>query len=185
MSVNVSANDLIDDFLPRHLRHLSERYAIEPGHMALEITESAMMHDVESSLAVVTEIRDLGFRISIDDFGTGHSALAQLKRLPVNELKIDKSFVLNIDDQRDEAVVRTAIELAHQFGLTAVAEGVETEACLNRLAQLGCETAQGFYFAKSLGARDFAAWAARWAAGDGADIVSLVETGKRARRARK
>lgn len=184
MSVNISANDLIDDYLPRHLRHLSERYAIEPASMTLEVTESAIMHDVENSLAVAAEIRGLGFRISIDDFGTGHSALAQLKRLPVDELKIDRSFVLNIDDQRDEAVVRTAIELAHQFGLTAVAEGVETEACLNRLAQLGCEEAQGFYFSKSLGARDFAAWAERWAAGDGADIVSLVETGVRARRGR-
>jgi EAL domain-containing protein (putative c-di-GMP-specific phosphodiesterase class I) len=133
------------------------------------------MRDVDHALSVIAAIRGLGFRISIDDFGTGHSALAQLKRFPVDELKIDKSFVMNISDQRDEAVVRTAIELAHKFGLTAVAEGVENEACLTRLQQLGCETVQGFYFSRSLSAAAFDAWASAWEANQGADIVTLVE----------
>ena len=185
MSVNISANDLIDDYLPRFLAQLCERYGLEPACLTLEVTESAIMHDVENSLAVIATIRDLGFRIAIDDFGTGHSALAQLKRLPVDELKIDQSFVLNIDDQRDEAVVRTAIELAHQFGLTAVAEGVEDEASLTRLQQLGCETAQGFYFSRSLKADEFLTWARAWAAGKGADIVTLVTSDQATRRARE
>jgi len=175
VSVNVSADDLVDDYLLPHLADLCSRYSFEPRLLTLEITESAIMRDVDHALAVVAAIRERGFRISIDDFGTGHSALAQLKRLPVDELKIDKSFVLNIADQRDEAVVRTAIELAHKFGLTAVAEGVEDDGCLARLRQLGCEAAQGFYFSRSLPAAEFDAWARRWSLGKGADIVTLLE----------
>jgi EAL domain-containing protein (putative c-di-GMP-specific phosphodiesterase class I) len=143
-----------------------------------------MMSDFEHALAVISEIRDQGFRLSIDDFGTGHSALAQLKRLPVDELKIDKAFVTNIADSRDEAVVRTSIELANKFELTAVAEGVEDEACLVRLQQLGCETAQGFYISKPLPADEFVAWARAWQAGDGADIVTLTDQGRASQRAR-
>ena len=185
MSVNISADDLMDDYLPSFLKALCARHGLDPRSMTLEVTESTIMHDVESSLEVVTALREQGFRIAIDDFGTGHSALAQLKRLPVDELKIDKSFVLNMGDQRDEAVVRTAIELAHKFGLSAVAEGVEDEACLMRLKQLGCETAQGFFFSKSLRADDFVAWARRWAAGEGADIVTLVGSRNSPRRLRQ
>jgi diguanylate cyclase (GGDEF)-like protein len=185
VSVNISADDLIDNYLPRFLQRLWAQHGLEPKTLTLEVTESAIMHNVESSLAVIAQIRDLGFRISIDDFGTGHSALAQLKRLPVDELKIDQSFVLNIDDQRDEAVVRMAIELAHKFGLSAVAEGVESEACLTRLQQLGCETAQGFFFSRSLKPDDFFVWASGWSRADGADILTLVKSGSGPRRARK
>jgi len=183
VSVNISADDLVDDYLLEHLGDLCARYSFEPRLLTLEITESAIMRDVDNALAVVAAIREQGFRISIDDFGTGHSALAQLKRLPVDELKIDKSFVLNIADQRDEAVVRTAIELAHKFGLTAVAEGVEDDACLARLRQLGCESAQGFYFSRSLPADQFDVWARRWSLGQGADIVTLVDSKGQPRRA--
>jgi diguanylate cyclase (GGDEF)-like protein len=183
MSVNISPDDLMDGYLPPFLDALCQRHRIDPATLTLEVTESSIMHNVENSLAVINAIRRLGFRFAIDDFGTGHSALAQLKRLPVDELKIDKSFVLNIDDQRDEAVVRTAIELAHKFGLTAVAEGVEDEACLTRLQQLGCESAQGFLFSKSLRADDFVAWARAFAADEGADIVSLIGSGERSRSA--
>jgi predicted signal transduction protein with EAL and GGDEF domain len=175
VAVNISADDLIDDYLVAHLGGLCSRFSLGPEWLTLEITESAIMRDVDHALSVIAAIRGLGFRISIDDFGTGHSALAQLKRFPVDELKIDKSFVMNISDQRDEAVVRTAIELAHKFGLTAVAEGVENEACLTRLQQLGCETVQGFYFSRSLSAAAFDAWASAWEANQGADIVTLVE----------
>lgn len=184
ISVNISADDLIDGYLPPFLETLCNRYAVAPGALTLEVTESSIMQDVESSLAVIGAVRELGCRISIDDFGTGHSSLAQLKRIPVDELKIDKSFVLNIGDRRDEAVVRTAIELAHKFGLSVVAEGVEDEACLIRLQQLGCEAAQGFYFSRSLASEAFVAWAKSWASGAGADIVSLVDksvSGKKSR----
>jgi diguanylate cyclase (GGDEF)-like protein len=184
VSVNISAHDLIDNYLPTFLESRFSRYGIVSSSLTLEVTESAIMRDVEHSLSVIRAIRALGCKIAIDDFGTGHSALDQLKRLPVDELKIDKSFVLNIHDRRDEAVVRMAIELAHQFGLTAVAEGVEDEASLLRLQQLGCETAQGFYFSKALAAGEFFAWASAWAAGEGADIVTLVDSSERPRRVR-
>ena len=183
LSVNVSADDLIDNELPAWLVELCARQGVEPEWLTLEITESAIMHDVESSLAVIASLRSHGFRIAIDDFGTGHSALAQLKRLPVDELKIDKSFVTNIGDSRDEAVVRSAIDLAQQFGLTAVAEGVEDEACRVRLVRLGCEIAQGYLFSRALPAREFPVWARAWQAGAGADIVSLVEVPNTRRRA--
>jgi diguanylate cyclase (GGDEF)-like protein len=174
VAVNISADDLLDDSIVHLLQQLSGDYQVEPGRITLEVTESAIMHDIEHSLAVIRSIRALGFRVAIDDFGTGHSALAQLKRLPVDELKIDREFVLNMADPRDEAVVRTAIELAHKFGLTVVAEGVETEAALTRLQQLGCETAQGFFFARSLTPEAFVQWVGAWERGGGADIVNLV-----------
>jgi diguanylate cyclase (GGDEF)-like protein len=183
VSVNVSAEDLSDDNLPDYLEELCAGHGLEPDWLTLEITESAIMHDVASSLAVIARLRRQGFRIAIDDFGTGHSALAQLKRLPVDELKIDKSFVMNIADRRDEAVVRTAIELARQFGLATVAEGVENEDCRARLIHLGCDVAQGFLFSKSRPARDFAAWARTRERGEGADIVALVEVAETRRQA--
>jgi diguanylate cyclase (GGDEF)-like protein len=183
MAVNISADDLMDADLPPFLEALCAHHGIDARRLTLEVTESSIMSDVENSLAVIGAIRKLGFRVAIDDFGTGHSALAQLKRLPVDELKIDKSFVLNIDDQRDEAVVRTAIELGHKFGMTVVAEGVENEACLIRLQQLGCESAQGFFISKSLRSEDFVAWAQAFASGQGADIVSLIGESQRPRRA--
>jgi diguanylate cyclase (GGDEF)-like protein len=182
MSVNVSAHDLSDGYLPAFLESLCSRYGIEASFLTLEVTESAIMHDIESSLAVISEIRHIGCRVSIDDFGTGHSSLEQLKRLPVDELKIDKSFVLNIDDQRDEAVVRTAIELGHKFDLAVVAEGVENESCLMRLQQIDCDVVQGFFFSRPLAGDRFVAWARSWAAGDGADIVALIDESQRMRR---
>ncbi|HUF72754.1 MAG TPA: EAL domain-containing protein [Gammaproteobacteria bacterium] len=183
MSANISPDDLMDRYLPPFLESLCQRHGIDPGSLTLEVTESSIMRNVENSLSVINAIRRLGFRVAIDDFGTGHSALAQLKRLPVDELKIDKSFVLNIDDQRDEAVVRTAIELAHKFGLAAVAEGVEDEACLTRLTQLGCESAQGFFISQSLPPDEFVAWARAWRGAGGADIVSLIGEGEKSRSA--
>jgi EAL domain-containing protein (putative c-di-GMP-specific phosphodiesterase class I) len=132
------------------------------------------MHNVHQSLAVVRCVRELGFRIAIDDFGTGQSALAQLKRLPVDELKIDKSFVMSMKDARDEAIVRATIDLAHQLGLSVVAEGVENEATLERLATFGCEYAQGFHIAKPILHHDFLAWLAQRRATKPADVVAFA-----------
>jgi EAL domain-containing protein (putative c-di-GMP-specific phosphodiesterase class I) len=132
------------------------------------------MHNIQMSLAVVSCLRDLGFRVAIDDFGAGQSAMGQLKRMPVDELKIDKSFVINMENQRDEAIVRAAIELGHQFGLPVVAEGVESAATLERLQTLGCEYAQGYYIAKPLPANEFLTWVHKWSSREGSDIVALV-----------
>lgn len=174
IAVNISADDLVDEYLPYFLLEITQRNGIRPADVTLEVTESAIMHHVEMSLSNVSCMRELGFRVSIDDFGTGQAALAQLKRLPVDELKIDKSFVLNMDHRRDEAIVRATIDLAHHFGLAAVAEGVEDAQTLARLRELGCEYAQGFHIARPLPPDQFEEFLRGWAAGHGRDLVALV-----------
>jgi diguanylate cyclase (GGDEF)-like protein len=174
IAANISVDDLVDEYLPYYMLDLTNRYDIEPTDVTLEVTESAIMHDIQMSLSVVSCLRELGFRVAIDDFGTGQSVMGQLKRIPVDELKIDKSFVLNIESQHDEAIVRASIELAHQFGLPVVAEGVESAQTLERLQTLGCEYAQGYFIAKPLTEAEFPAWVRRWSSHQGADIVALV-----------
>jgi EAL domain-containing protein (putative c-di-GMP-specific phosphodiesterase class I) len=119
-------------------------------------------------------VRELGFRIAIDDFGTGHSALAQLKRLPVDEIKIDKSFVMNMKDARDEAIVRATIDLAHQLGLSVVAEGIESETVLDKLTAFGCEHGQGYHIAKPMPQQDFLGWLAHWRGATSPGVVPFV-----------
>jgi EAL domain-containing protein (putative c-di-GMP-specific phosphodiesterase class I) len=175
IAVNISVDDLVDEYLPYFLLEVTSKHELRPSDVTLEVTESAIMHNVQMSLSVVSCMRELGFCVAIDDFGTGQAALSQLKRLPVDELKIDKSFVLNMSNRRDEAIVRTSIELAHQFGLRVVAEGVETPEVLVRLRELGCEYAQGFHVSKPLASAAFLEWAAEWSATSGTGIVELVE----------
>lgn len=177
ISVNISVDDLVDEYLPYFLMDITSRNGIRSSDVTLEVTESAIMHNVQKSLAVVSCMRELGFRVAIDDFGTGQASLEQLKRLPVDELKIDKTFVMNMDNRRDEAIVRTAIELAHQFGLSAVAEGVEEATTLERLRELGCEYAQGFHIARPLPPDEFLRFALARSRERGSDIVSLVRAG--------
>jgi diguanylate cyclase (GGDEF)-like protein len=171
IAVNISVDDLVDEYLPYYLLDLVKQQNLMPAQLTLEVTESAMMHNVHKSLAVVRCIHELGFRISIDDFGTGQSALGQLKRLPVDELKIDKQFVFGMQDRKDEAIVRATIDLAHQLGLTVVAEGVENADALERLATFGCEYAQGYHIGKPLAPQDFLAWLAQWRAGKASGVV--------------
>ena len=117
------------------------------------------MEDVSRAVLVLECLRDIGVRISMDDFGTGHSSLAQLKNIPLHELKIDKSFIMSIlKDAHDEAIVRTTIDLAHSLNLEVVAEGVEDEATMRRVASLGCEQAQGYFLSKPVPADDFIIW---------------------------
>ena len=117
------------------------------------------MQDLRRSVAVLEALRDLGVRISMDDFGTGHSSLAQLRNIPLHELKIDKSFVQTLcDDKHNDAIVRTTVKLAHGMGLEVVAAGVEDEQTLRRIASHGCQQAQGYYLSKPLKPADFAVW---------------------------
>ena len=117
-------------------------------YLTLEITESAVMHDPERSLEILTKIDSMGVQLSIDDFGTGYSSLSYLKQLPVKQLKIDRSFVSDMMEDHDDAmIVRSTIDLAHNLGLDTVAEGVETEVVLNRLKEMNCDQAQGYLIA--------------------------------------
>ncbi len=162
IAVNISVDDLTDAYLPHFLLDVTRRNGLKTSNVTLEVTESAIMHKIDMSLSVVSCMRELGFRVAIDDFGTGQSSLAQLKRLPLDELKIDKSFVMNLESERDEAIVRASVELAHQFGLAVVAEGVEDERTLDLLGSLSCEFAQGFLISRPQAAGDFLQWVRDW-----------------------
>jgi EAL domain-containing protein (putative c-di-GMP-specific phosphodiesterase class I) len=133
------------------------------------------MYNVQKSLAVVNCIHELGFRLAIDDFGTGHSALSQLRRLPVDELKIDKSFVMRGGDTKDDAILRATIDLGHQLGLKVVAEGVEDDAAMARLAALGCEHMQGYGIGKPIPHEQFLAWLSQRRSGGRPSVVALTE----------
>lgn len=159
MSVNLSVRDLLDEYLPYHVLQILKENGIKPDQLTLEVTESSIMEDVARAVLVLECLRDIGVRISMDDFGTGHSSLAQLRNIPLRELKIDKSFVMTIlADAQNEAIVRTTIDLAHSLNLEVIAEGVEDEATMRRVASLGCEQAQGYFLSKPLPPSDFIAW---------------------------
>jgi len=147
ISVNISANNLLDSGFVDKVRAILESLAMEPALLELEVTESAVMRHPDTMLKRLGEIRALGVRLSIDDFGTGYASLAYMKQLPVHTLKIDRTFVTNLtDDAGDQRIVRSSIQLAHSFGMTVVAEGVETAGAARELLAYGCEFAQGYYF---------------------------------------
>jgi EAL domain-containing protein (putative c-di-GMP-specific phosphodiesterase class I) len=159
MAMNLSARNLLDDRIVLDLKRLLREYDL-PGHLVeLEITESTIMADPSRAEAALARIHRLGVRLSVDDFGTGYSSLAYLKRLPVQTLKIDSSFVRTmLDDEQDEIIVNSTIHLAHNLGLKVVAEGVETPAVYQKLVDLGCDEAQGFYMGKPLPAPEAERW---------------------------
>jgi len=163
LSVNLSTRDLMDQDLPDKVARLLGTHAVEPGGLILEITESAIMDDPQRALHTLERLHEMGLKLSIDDFGTGYSSLAYLKRLPVDELKIDKSFVMNMEsDIHDAKIVRSTVDLAHNLGLTVVAEGMESAKSWKLLAGLRCDEAQGFFIAKPMPAEQFAAWVRNW-----------------------
>ena len=161
MSVNLSMRNLRGIDLAANLAELIERTGADPSRLKIEITETAMMADAEHTLAVLRELQRMGIRLSIDDFGTGYSSLAYLQRLPVDDIKVDRSFVINmLSNSSDEAIVRSTIELAHNLGLRAIAEGVEDQATLDRLRELGCDLAQGYYIGRPMPLVELAEWLA-------------------------
>ena len=163
LSVNLSTRDLLDQELPQKFEALLIKHLVPAEAFCLEITESAIMDDPARALATLDRLSGLGFHLSIDDFGTGYSSLAYLKRLPVDELKIDKSFVLGMEKDPDDArIVRSTIDLAHGLGLTVVAEGVENAQVWDLLRELSCDEAQGYHMARPMPAADFERWSIGW-----------------------
>lgn len=168
VSVNISADDLLGDDLVGYVVKLLKQYAVPAEQLLFEITESAVMSEPEKALIVLHRLRDCGINLSIDDFGTGYSSLAHLKRLPVQELKIDQSFVRNLDETSEDAViVRSTIEMSHNLGLKVVAEGVEYQHSLDLLRRWHCDTAQGYLISRPLTASAFEAWIATYQASPG------------------
>lgn len=162
LSVNISADDLLGGDLPDRVSDLLKLYRVPAEQLIFEITESAVMREPEQSLNVLNRLRECGISLSVDDFGTGYSSLAHLKRLPVQELKIDQSFVRNLDETSEDAViVRSTIEMSHNLGLKVVAEGVEYEHSLRLLERWHCDTAQGYLISRPLNAVAFEAWIAK------------------------
>ena len=159
LAVNLSPMDLLDARLPERVAGLLQAHRFPAQELILEITESTVMRDVQSALVTMRALRALGVRLSIDDFGTGHSSLAQLRSLPVDEIKIDKSFVMRLDSSPDDTViVRSAIEIGHNMGLVVIAEGVEQAGSLDILQRLHCDMVQGYFFSKPIPAEDFRRW---------------------------
>ncbi len=162
IALNLSAMDLSCGELPEVLSSYLAKYDVDPARLILEVTETAVMRDAVYALEVLNRLRDCGVQLAIDDFGTGYSSLSHLKRLPVNELKIDKSFVLTMADDSDDAViVRSTIELAHNMGLKVVAEGVEDARTLEMLRGFHCDIAQGFLISRPLPVKQATAWLLR------------------------
>ena len=159
ISLNLSAKDLHDPELPDVMAGVAAAANIKPGWMMLEITESSIMTDPERAMEVIQRLHEMGYKLSIDDFGTGYSSLAYLKRMPLTELKIDKSFVADLlNSENDALIVKATINLAHNLGLQVTAEGVETQDVMDTLSGYHCDLAQGYLFSKPIPFDAFSAW---------------------------
>jgi diguanylate cyclase (GGDEF)-like protein/PAS domain S-box-containing protein len=159
IAVNLSVRNLVDVDFPQQVAELLARWNVEPSLLEFEITESAMLADPTRTKLILEHLSAMGIRLSIDDFGTGYSSLAYLKRLPVSEIKVDRSFVMNMEQDEDDAtIVRSTIDLGRNLGLDVVAEGVENEQVWNRLKALGCTAAQGYYLSRAIPGPELRTW---------------------------
>src|SRR4051812_27925417 len=162
VSVNLSARNLVDETLPDRVKELLQEWDIEPRFLMLEVTESAVLADPERAGNVIERFQKSGVALSIDDFGTGYSSLTYVRTMPAAELKIDRSFVKGLESsESNTAIVRAVIGLAHSLGMKVVCEGVETEAALLRLRELGCDFAQGYLLSRPLPAREIVDYVAK------------------------
>jgi EAL domain-containing protein (putative c-di-GMP-specific phosphodiesterase class I) len=176
MSVNLSVRSLLDESLPAIVTELLTANRVPPSCLTLEVTESSFLSDPARALGVVSRLSSLGVRLSIDDFGTGYSSLSQLHQLPVDEVKIDRSFVRELAHRREDvAVVRAITDLGRALGLEVTAEGIEDARTLQVLAGLGCHNGQGYHFAKPMPPAMFERWL-RQAAADDSLIESLLRS---------
>jgi EAL domain-containing protein (putative c-di-GMP-specific phosphodiesterase class I) len=161
VAVNLAAANIVDTTLPESVAHILQRWEVPGRLLECEISEDTVMGDPRRATEVLERLRALGVRLSLDDFGTGHSSLSYLKSLPLDEVKIDQSFVTGMAvDPSDAAIVRSTIDLARHLGLDVVAEGVETEDVLEVLVSLDCDVAQGFLLSRPLPADQLDGWLA-------------------------
>ena len=177
VAVNLSARNLHDPGLPAKVAGLLAKWSVPAAHLTLEITENAIMVDPPRALKILDRLHAMGIKLSIDDFGTGYSSLVYLKKLPVTQIKIDRSFVMDmVCDENDAIIVRSTIDLGHNLGCHIVAEGVESKEILEHLKDLGCDYAQGYYLSRPVSPADLLSWlaASAWASPD------VAATGPRA-----
>jgi EAL domain-containing protein (putative c-di-GMP-specific phosphodiesterase class I)/CheY-like chemotaxis protein len=162
VAVNLSLDTLLDRKLPAQVARLLERWNLAPGWLQLEITETAVMHDWMAGMRTLTALSEMGVTLALDDFGTGYSSLQYLHRLPVKRLKIDKSFVMRMEaDEGGMAILQAVVELARRLGLVVTAEGVETKRAWDRLRQIGCDEAQGYYISPEMPPQTLIEWLRR------------------------
>jgi EAL domain-containing protein (putative c-di-GMP-specific phosphodiesterase class I) len=166
VAANLSPRTLHDPDFPDRLADLLRLRGAPPSALVLEVTENVLASDTARVTRCLSQLHEMGVALAIDDFGTGYSSLSYLKRLPVDQLKIDRSFAAGLTPG-DDAIVRFTIDLAHNLGLTVVAEGVESAATWDRLRQLGCDAAQGGFIALPASAAETRRWVARR---DGEDL---------------
>lgn len=172
VGVNLSSRNLLDDKLVSHVANLLEQYKLSADKLTLEVTESSVMSHPDKAIKTLINLHEMGITLSIDDFGTGYSSLAYIKQLPVDELKIDSSFVFKmVDDESDALIVKSTIDLAHSLNLTVVAEGVESEDILDLLDAYGCDVGQGFLFGRPMALADLLHWltTSKW----GCDVLKV------------
>ena len=163
ISMNVTASTLLDLTLPDRIAELCRQHSLPPERLILEVTETEAMRDVTRTMDVLLRMRLRNIGVSIDDFGTGHSSLRELQRMPFSEMKIDKSFVMDMTTNNDcSVIVKSIIDLGHNLGLKIIAEGVETAAIWNALSTKGCDFAQGYLMGKAMSASDFDLWLKNW-----------------------
>ena len=156
--MNISACNLHEADLPDRLDRLAAAAGRAPEHFTLEITESAMSESPERDLQTLQSLRERGFKLSIDDFGTGQSSLSRVEAIEFQELKIDRSFVQRLDDRREPLVIARIVDLGHALGARVVAEGVESEGAMRRLAELGCDVVQGYHISRPLAPDQLERW---------------------------
>jgi diguanylate cyclase (GGDEF)-like protein/PAS domain S-box-containing protein len=159
VAVNVSAKSLLEETLPSKVQAVLDKWNIDPRFLKIEITESSIMADPAHALAIMSMLQSMGVRLSVDDFGTGYSSLTHLRELPIDEIKIDKAFVMGmLTSDADAAIVRTVIDLAHNLGKQVCAEGVENAETMQRLEEMGCDLAQGYFISRAIPAAALMAW---------------------------
>jgi EAL domain-containing protein (putative c-di-GMP-specific phosphodiesterase class I) len=161
VAINLSPRSLLDTHLPDQIAEILDRWGVPSSFVQLELTENFLVADSGRSNAVIDKLSRHGIGLSIDDFGTGYSSLSHLKRLPIDEIKIDRSFVSQMNAHaNDFMIARATIELGKNLGLRVVAEGVEDRETFDRLADFGCDEAQGFYISRPLPLGEFSRWLA-------------------------
>lgn len=177
MSVNLSSSDLMDSGLPARVERLLVEHDLPAERLVVEVTENSVMADRTRALGVLRQLREGGVRVSVDDYGTGHASLAYLRELPVDELKLDRSFLVGVPhDIHNAAIVRSTVELAHALDLSIVAEGVEDADCQAWLRRLGCDVGQGFHISHPMPFEDLLSWL-RTEPADVADVAEVAGSG--------
>ena len=159
VAVNVAMRNILDEEFPDELERMLEKYGLPSSVLELELTETSVLADPPRAKEILQRLRDTGVSLAVDDFGTGYASLAYLSELPVDEIKIDRSFVMAMDREEQHArIVRSTIDLGRNLALSVVAEGVETGAVWSKLTELGCDSAQGYFLARPLPADELTPW---------------------------